>query len=189
MVSPSWSRNRTEKLQDCWRGWGAVTAKPPGGGGDRGCSQRAGRPWEISQDGAQTPDSPPLVPPTPGPHGSSQNPGPGKPHLILRGILRRAAQKSIQHRSSPGSPDGVTGAMHDGAQAAGYGWSPGQENPISTSEWISTQPVTPATTTQWAESLLCHRHSSVHVSRTPVMAVLSDTRPETPNAVCGLPEG
>lgn len=163
MVSPSRSRNRTEKIQDSWRGGGAATAQLPGGGRDHGCSQRAGQPREISQDGAQTSHSPPLVLPTPGPHGSSQNPGPGKQHLILREILRCAAQKPIQHRNSPGSPDGVTEAMRDRAQATGYGQSPGQENPISTSEWVPAQTVTPADS------------RSAHISPPQVVAILSDT--------------
>lgn len=71
--------------------------------------------------------------------------------------------------------------------AMGGAW--GKRTPSPHLSGYQPSPSPPATTTQWAESLLCHRHSSVHVSRTPVMAVLSDTWPETPNAVCGLPEG
>lgn len=142
MVSPLWSRNRTEKLQDCWRGGGAVTAKPPGGSGDV-----FSKGWAALGDfpGWGRDPSPPTAGSTYArPTRLLPESGSREPHLIFRGILRRAAQKSIQHRSSPRSPDGVTGAMREGAQTAGYGWSLGQENPISTSEWVSAQPVTPS---------------------------------------------
>ena len=110
LVLPSQSRNRKEKIQDSW--WG-------GASGDSQAPRRWLRLWvfskswwpqEISLDGAQTSHSRPLVLPTPGPQGSSQDLGPGNWQLILREILRCAPQKSIQHINSPGRPHGMMGA-------------------------------------------------------------------------------
>ena len=182
MVSPSRSRNRNEKSQDSWRHRGRGASHHPEAAVTMGVLQGLGSPRKLPGWGAE-PRSQPLVLPTSGPQGSLQS--------LVQGTGTSSLGKSS------GVP--LRSAIDVEAESGdGMGrQEPCVKEPRAGEPYPSRKQPRPVAS--------CHHYTAGRAPHAPQTRDLSTShspqwrlfsqmcthraRPETPDAVCGLPEG